>query len=463
MGELLTLDNSIILIYLIFILVLWIYVGRWVKSFKEYSIANRNFGAFIIFATLSASFIWWGFTTWIAGKVYLTGIAATIALLWFSLKEILVAKYFAPKTKNFWDVLSVWDIMEKNYWKVWKVITGVFSVLLCAGILWAQVWAIWAIFHTFLWLNVLWWILIGTWIVIIYDTIGWMKSVVMTDVIQFITLSIWIPLTFIFGLYYVWGWDAMVSKVPENYLSFSSLFSGLNLVWFISLFLTFLLWETLVPPYVRRLFIAKESKTTEKWTLWSWIFSIPFFIIAWLIWMIAYAIDPNLSSSNQALPFVISTVLPVWLKWIVVAGMIAVVMSSADSFLNSASVAFINDILKPLSKVNYEEKKLLLVARLSTLITWILAIVFAVKIEKILDILIYAYNFWAPVILIPLAATILWYKSNLKIFLSSAFAWILAVWVWTYYLSNPYGFDWLIVWIIVNFIVFVGLTKSLKI
>ena len=34
-------------------------------------------------------------------------------------------------------------------------------------------------------------------------------------------------------------------------------------------------------------------------------------------------------------------------------------------------------------------------------------VVFAVKIKSILDILFYAYNFWAPIILVPLAAVLL--------------------------------------------------------
>ncbi|MCT4616751.1 MAG: sodium:solute symporter family protein [Candidatus Gracilibacteria bacterium] len=463
MNGLWTIDNIIIIIYLLFTLGLGIYVGRGVKNFKEYSVANRNFGAFIIFATLSASFIGGGFTTGIAGKVYLTGVAAIVALLGFSLKEIIVAKVIAPRTKNFKNILSVGDIMETNYGKTGKIITGIFSVLLCAGILGAQVGAIGAIFNIFLGIEPLYGILIGTGIVIIYDTVGGMKSVVLTDVIQFITLAIGIPLTFIFGLMHVGGWDSLVTKVPSSYFDFSSLFSGLNLVAFISLFLTFLLGETLVPPYVRRLFISKDSKTTEKGTFWSGIFSIPFFIIAGLIGLIAFAIDPSLESSNTALPFTINTVLPIGLKGIVVAGMIAVVMSSADSFLNSASVAFVNDILKPVSKKDHGEKKLLLFARLSTFITGALAILFAVKIEKILDILIYAYNFWAPIILVPLAATILGYKSNLKIFLGSSFAGLGAVLVWTYALSNPYGFDGLIVGIFANLLVFSIMTKFCKI
>jgi SSS family solute:Na+ symporter len=49
-------------------------------------------------------------------------------------------------------------------------------------------------------------------------------------------------------------------------------------------------------------------------------------------------------------------VLPTGLKGIVIAGIICIVMSSADSFLNSASVSFVNDILIPLGRAPRTER-----------------------------------------------------------------------------------------------------------
>jgi len=105
-----------------------------------------------------------------------------------------------------------------------------------------------------------------------------------------------------------------------------------------------------VPPYVQRLFLSRESKHTARGTLWSGVFSFPFFAITGLIGIVALAIKPDLDP-NLPMPFVINTVMPIGLKGIVIAGVISIVMSSADSFLNAAAVAFINDIVKPLSKI----------------------------------------------------------------------------------------------------------------
>jgi len=129
-------------------------------------------------------------------------------------------------------------------------------------------------------------------------------------------------------------------------------------------------------------------------------------------------------------------------------------MSSADSFLNGASVAFTHDVVKPLRLKEMAEKQELAVTRIFNLFVGVLAVVFAIKIKSILDILIYSYNFWSPIVLVPLAAAILGVKANVKHFISGASAGILGVVIWNFAFSNPGGFDGLIVGVFCNFIVF---------
>ena len=444
-------EYVIVSVYLLFVLLLGIWKGRKVKNLNDYAVASRSYGSLIIFMTLSASFIGGGFTMGNAEKVFLVGMVNVFCLWGFSLKELLVATCIAPKMHNFPTAISVGDVMEKNFGRIGKIVTGVFSVLLCGGILGAQVGGIGYISNLFLGIPVIYGIIIGTGIVIAYDTVGGMRAVVATDVLQFLTLSFGIPLTLILGIHYVGGVEKVLLEVPAEHFSFLGNMTPLE---FISLFLTFMLGETLVPPYVRRLFIGRDQIHTAKGTFWSGIFSVPFFFITGSIGLIALIIDPGLNA-NTALPAVIGTVLPVGLRALVVAAVIAIVMSSADSFLNSASVAFIQDIVHPFRKENLSEKKGLLYVRFSTLVTGTLAIIFAVKIKSVLDILIYAYNFWAPIIMIPLAATLLGVRSRRSTFLLSAAAGALGVIIWDYLLDTPGGFSGLVFGTLTNLVVFV--------
>ncbi len=105
-------QNSIVIIYLSAVLLVGILAGRKITGLKEYAVAGKSFGAMVIFATLSASFIGGGFSMGNAEKVFLIGIANIVALWGFSLKEVLVALFIAPRMKHYPDAISVGDIME---------------------------------------------------------------------------------------------------------------------------------------------------------------------------------------------------------------------------------------------------------------------------------------------------------------------------------------------------------------
>lgn len=95
------------------------------------------------------------------------------------------------------------------------------------------------------------------------------------------------------------GWWAVAQAVPLDHLTLL----GPTGPWaFISLFLTFLLGETLVPPYVQPLMIGRSTHHTARGILWSGLFSVPFFAISGGIGLVALTLAPNLDL-NLAMPY----------------------------------------------------------------------------------------------------------------------------------------------------------------
>jgi solute:Na+ symporter, SSS family len=449
-------DAGVVIVYLAGILLLGLWAGRGMKNLGDFSVAGRSYGSLVIFATLSASFIGGGFSVGNAEKVFLFGVANIVALWGFSLKEILVAKIIAPRMTRFPQAISVGDIMAVDYGKTGKVVAGVFAVMLCAGIVGAQVSAMGYIFNALLGLDRTWGILIGFSIVITYSTMGGMKAVIMTDIVQFLILAVGLPLALVLGIEYAGGLDAVMEATPQAHLAVPAL--GTGWIPFLSLFLVFILGETLVPPYVQRLCIGRNVDEVARGTLYSGLFSIPFFAVTGSIGLVALAIDPSLEP-NLAMPFVVITVMPVVLKGIVIAGLLSVVMSSADSFLNSAAVALVNDVVKPLKASPLSEARELSWARLTTLGVGAGAVFFALSIESVIDILIYAYNFWSPILLAPLVATILGFGAGPKSLLAGGIAGVGGTLIWNQALGGPMGIDGMIVGIAANLIVFVATSR----
>ena len=446
-----TIDFVVVGVYLAFVLAVGLWSGRHQSSLNEYAVVNRSFGSLVVFATMSASFIGGGFSIGLAEKVFLFGIASVIGLWGFSLKEILVATFIAPRLSRFPNAISVGDIMATTYGKPGKIVTGLFGMILCAGIVGAQVGGMGYVFNVFLGIDQLWGIAIGCGIVICYTTLSGMRGVVVTDLFQFVILTIGIPLTLAFGIIYVGGFDALTAAIPADRLDIP----GADSTWLgvLTLVLVFALGETLVPPYVQRLCISRDARLAARGTLFAGLFSIPFFVVAGAIGLVALAIDPTIDG-NLSLPHVAATALPPVVKGLVIAAVIAIVMSSADSFLNSASIAFVNDIVNPLRRAPLSARAGLKLARVSTLVIGLASVGFAVSIASILDILIYAYTYWAPVVVVPLVATVLGWRKGPVAFLAAATTGIVCAVVWNDLLSKPEDIEGIIIGVLANLAVF---------
>jgi SSS family solute:Na+ symporter len=447
------LDYGIIVAYFLLILCVGILVSRKVKNFDDFSTGNRSYTAPVIFATLSASFIGGGFTSGLAEKVFSMGLVYVVALWGFSLKEILVATLIAPRLEPFKKAVSVGDIMGQLYGRSAKIFTGMAATLVAAGIAGAQFAAFGYVLNVLLGVNPVLGIIVGTAIVLTYSTLGGLKSVVTNDVIHFTVLIIALPIVLLLGLKQVGGFSHLVESVPKEHMSLLGSVSWLALI---GLFLNFFFGETLVPPYVQRLLIGRNFKETAKGTLWSGLLSIPFFMMVGIIGLIALMIKPDLTP-NLALPFVINTVMPVGLKGLAIAGMMAVVMSSADSFLNSAAISATHDVIKPLlaiRRLSMNSKTELRLSRAVTLLTGALGAFFAISTKSALDILLLAYNFWTPFILVPLVAGIWGMTISISGFWVSVFAGILGTSFWLLSVGE-HVLNGAIIGIFLNFVTFI--------
>ncbi|AFJ03187.1 Twin-arginine translocation pathway signal [Methylophaga frappieri] len=449
-------EKLVIAVYLLAVLLVGLAAGKRMQGLQDFALAGRSYGMLVIFATLSASFIGGGFSMGNAEKVFLVGVSNIVALWGFSLKEILVARYIAPKMTHYPGAISVGDIMATHYGQGARLFTGFFSIVLCAGILGAQVGSMGYIFNLFLGVDKVWGILIGCGIVIAYSTIGGMRAVIWTDVMQFVVLAVGIPLTLYFGLQAVGGWQALTTQLPTTHLQLPS--EPLALLALLSLFLTFMLGETLVPPYLQRLLIGCSSQAVSRGSLLSGLFSVPFFAITGLIGLVALAMQADLNA-NLAMPYVIQQTVPPILQGVVAAAIVSIIMSSADSFLNSASIAFSNDIVRPLRRQPLSNQAELRLARAVTLLVGLLSVVFALSIDSVIDILIYAYNFWAPTVLVPLCMGVLGYHVSQRRFIAGAMAGISVAIIWNTLLGGPLNVDGLVLGTLANWLTFISIDR----
>lgn len=445
------LDYLPVTLYLGVLVWLGVRGSRRVKTAADFTAAGGRYGAPVIFATLAASYVGGGFSSGNAAEAFSHGIGSTLALMGFALAMMAIGRFLVPGVARFSGVSTVGGILERDYGRGARALTGAFAFLSCAGVVAAQMEAMGLTFRTLLGVSETAGVLIGCGVVLAYTTLGGMQSVIAADMVQFALLALGMPLLLLGGLRQAGGLSALLEGLPPAY--FDPL-NGTTLWGFLSLFLSLAVGEALAPPYTQRLLIGRTPAVTAKATVYSGLFAIPFFAVTGLIGLTAFVLDPA-SDPATAMPRMILTALPPGLRGLVIAAMVSIILSAADGFLNGAALGLVEDLLVPLYPATPPKVRLSLL-RYVNLITGAGAVALALLLPGIFDILFVAYSFWCPVMLIPLAAALRGVTAPRPVFFGAAGAGFFTALLWNLPLARPLGVEGGVAGLAVNAGVFFG-------
>tara|TARA_B100001248_G_scaffold258594_1_gene243006 strand:- start:28345 stop:30588 length:2244 start_codon:yes stop_codon:yes gene_type:complete len=445
-------DIIIVAGYFILTLAVGIWNSRGVISMRDFSIGEYKFCNSAILATVVASFIGAQDVLGIPEKVFSAGLIFAVVWMANSFSLCAVAKYVAPRMEPFKGMISAGDIMHSFYGKPGRIITGCASILLSIGYIGGQIASIGYLCDHFLNIPHTTGILLGASIVVVYASLGGIRAVTATDVIQFLVLIIAIPVVCNVGLCEVGGVLALFDAVPSTH---TALIQESHTMWGYLSLLVIVSVPFLDPVTTQRLLMAGSEARIKKSLYTAAIIYAPFALLIGFIGLIALAMNPGIDPA-LAFPAVVNNVLPEGLKGLTVAGMFAVIMSTADSFLNAASVTFAHDVVKPIRGKALSDKAELRVARLTSLCVGVFAIVAAISFSSIIDIILNFLSFWGPVIVVPLFAGIFGLRASTRTFLISAVCGFSTFLIWTFLLGEFAGFDSLIPSMLVSAATFFG-------
>lgn len=420
-----TLDSVIVLLYLAVTLAVGIYSGRNINSIKEYAIGNYKFSTSTLTATITATWIGAGLLLGIHEKVYQQGIIWLFIFLG-GVIDIFIFQIISKKIFRFKGCFSAAEILGKWYGPEARTIGGICIALYSIGTIAIQVAAIGYLFKEFFGISPVIGIIVGAGIVVLYSSFGGIKSVTYTDVIQFCFFIIAVPIIAIVIINKAGGYSTVLAKLPAEHLKLIPNYS--KPIEYITMLLFFSI------PFcdaclIQRVLMAKDERQVAVSFRATAIVMVLFYLVCLQIALSVYSINPTLNP-NTVLYYVINNYLPIGIKGLGIAGVLAVIMSSADSYLNASSVAIISDVINPLRENKLTNKQEVIIIRLTTFFIGSTAILFATTSESITKLMINAWMFWAPVAVVPLYAAIFGVKSNLKVFLISAATGMTFVTIW---------------------------------
>ncbi len=378
--------------------ILWI--ARWAASKKDnaefssvdYFLAGKNQGWLVIGASLFASNIGSEIILGVSGA----GARADMPMANFEIIASLVLILFGWVFVPFYlrsGVYTMPEFLEKRYSSACRSYLSVVSIL--AYIITKISLIIFAGALVFEVLGIPFWTgaIITVVVTGLYTVLGGLKAVIYTDLVQAFILILGTVVVTLFGLYHLEGWGGLMDTLSQASLEegkpsvdqFFNLWRPMedtNYPWTGMLFGAPILgvWYWCTDQYiVQRALSAKDVDNARKGALFAgYLKLLPVFLF-FIPGVIAYAlmqkgmVQFSLDDADQALPALITQLLPSGIKGLAIAGLLAALMSSLSSAFNSSSTLLTIDFYQKY-RPKASEKDLVRFGRLATIILVVLSL-----------------------------------------------------------------------------------------
>ena len=374
-GLLGTLDWLVVVAYFIVVfgVAFWAARGDGTdRTSAGYFLAGRNVGWFIIGASLFASNIGSEHLVGLAGSGAAGGVAVGQFEILASLILLMLGWVFVPFYLKS-GVFTMPEFLERRYSSGARWYLAVISIL---GYVLTKISVTIAaggiVFESLMGID--FWT--GALVVVVatglYTILGGLRAVLYTDMIQmFVLLGGSVTVTVI-GLTKLGGWGELHRIAGPAFFSLWKPMSDPDFPWTGILFGAPILgvWYWCTDQFiVQRVLSAADENQARRGTIFGGFLKVlPLFLFV-IPGVIAYALSQRgvlaLDRPDQALPTMIGVLLPAGLKGLVVAGLLAALMSSLSSVFNSCSTLITWDIYRKLHPTA-SERQLVRVGQLAT-------------------------------------------------------------------------------------------------
>ena len=383
------LDWAIVAVYLAVSVAIGLMVKKYVNTMSDYVTAGRGVGTALGVATMTGTEMGLVTIMYSAQKGFVGGFAAFhIAVIACVVTFFVGLTGFIVCRLREMEILTIPEFYERRFGRRTRILGGVmltFGGILNMG-LFLKVGSMFIVGVTGMSANgqalkIVMVVLLG--LVLVYTVLGGMISVVITDYVQFVVLSMGLLIGTFLAIGRL-GWSSIFETVAAemgeagfNPLVADGAFGGEYVIWMAMLGLVgCAIW----PTSVARALAMESPKSVKKQFMWSSIsflirFLIPYFwgICAFVFIMtrapdlraVFFPAEGGGEALNNlyAMPIFLGRLLPMGVLGILTAAMIAAFMSTHDSYLLCWSSVITQDIIAPLCGDRLTNERRILLTR----------------------------------------------------------------------------------------------------
>ncbi|HDP67620.1 MAG TPA: sodium transporter [Candidatus Marinimicrobia bacterium] len=378
-------DIVLLFLYFTAVLVIGLYYSNREKTPTEYFLAGRNVGWIAIGSSLFATNISSEHFIGLAGSGASTGLAVG-HFEWLACFIVLLLGWvFVPFYLKS-GVYTMPEFLERRFNKssrmylttvsiVAYILTKISVTLFAGGLLLNQI---------------LGWNMITSAIVVviitgIYTIAGGLSAVIYTELIQTVILIAGAIVLTLMGLHEVGGFQGLRAALPVDFFHMFKPSNHPDFPWTGIIFgapiLAVWYWCT-DQVIVQRVLSARNIRHARSGAIFAGFLKIlPVFILI-LPGMIALALFPGIKGDEAYIALIISNLLPAGIRGIVIASLLAALMSSLASTFNSSSTLITMDVYRQF-RPQANGREIVLIGRLATTALVILGILWVPFIRSI--------------------------------------------------------------------------------
>ncbi len=356
-------------LYFLAVVAIGLWAGRRTHNAKDFFIAGQNIGLLVTaMATMSASFSGFVFIGG-PGLTYRLGFASLFICLPVGFTAAMLCWTVAKRLRLLAEVRQVYTVSDALLCRYRSRLTSGLAALAVVvgtvGYLGAQLLALGVVLESVFGLPERFgpWslplaVLAGGLLILFYATVGGMMAGVYTDLFQGLLMVIAAGAVFFYALKAGGGLTNMARQVATSQAFGPSFLDPLGRVPVLTALGFFFVFAVgnLGQPHMLHKFFMLDSPSKLKWMPWVVGGSQALCVLIWLgIGLAVPALVASgrlapLLNADDAAPTFLLHFTPDLLAGLVVAGILAAIMSTADSFINIGSAALVRDLPKALGK-----------------------------------------------------------------------------------------------------------------
>ncbi|MFD1772004.1 sodium:solute symporter family transporter [Sphingobacterium suaedae] len=249
---------------------------------------------------------------------------------------------------------------------------------------------------------------------------GGLKTVAKINIFQMILLILVSALLTFLGLSKIGGWQVLVESTPPDYWSLIRPASDPDYPWYAIALgypvaaIAFFCTDQAMVQSVLGAKNLEQGQLGVNFIAWLKILSLPLFILTGII---CYILFPGLEDPSLAYMTMVTNLFPTGLNGLVIVVLIAVLVGTIGSSLNSLSTVFTMDIYLKHIKPEANSKEVTQIGRYTIVVGCLVAVFMAIAIDQIkglnlFDVFQSILGFIAPPLAVVFLLAVLWKRTN---------------------------------------------------